>query len=108
MTVRFLTRRFISEYAGGIDSAYVHTFNIQGRSIDMKIIDKGEKVSYLFLTSDHAREVRNKLLEVHLDQLAILTTKLVYQAGSGWAKILITINKVFFGPPSMDSIHQMK
>ena len=45
LTVRFLTRRFITEYAEGRDSAYVRSFVIQGRSIEVKIIDQGDKVA---------------------------------------------------------------
>jgi len=43
LTVRLLTRRFITEYANGRDSAYVRSFIIQGRSIEVKIIDHGDK-----------------------------------------------------------------
>ena len=51
LTVRYLTRRFITEYANGIDSAYVHNVTVRGKSIDVKIIDHGVEVSLLLSTS---------------------------------------------------------
>lgn len=54
LTVRFLTRRFITEYANGRDLAYVRNFVIQGRTVEVKIFDHGVKV---FLTLCTAKAV---------------------------------------------------
>lgn len=56
LTVRFLTRRFITEYANGRDSAYVRNFTIQGRSIEVKIIDHGVKVCATWLNRRYMLE----------------------------------------------------
>eukprot|EP00794_Sanderia_malayensis_P007111 gene7111-7915_t len=43
LTVRFLTKRYITEYANGIDSVYVQNIPMRDKSLDVKIIDNGGK-----------------------------------------------------------------